>query len=356
MAEPQEMRAVGEHISVSSPSMYGVTGLQIPGIRGGSGPAESLFIDKVPMPALSPTKILIKVKAFGLNRMDISQRWGKYPVPPQGGFILGVEFAGIAVQLGEQTSNKFARGDEVFGLAYGGAYAEYVAVEEGTLIHMPKELSWEEAAGIPEVWMTATQAMYLVGDFSKGKSILWHAGASAVSIAGVQLSVVAGASSVYVTASSQNKLEFCTRTLGATAGIDYTTQDFAQEINRLTENKGVDIIIDFVGQTHLQKNLDCAAKDGTIVALASLSGTAVKDLNISAFVRKRVSIKGSSLRSRDEAYQARLTDLFMKNTLPLIISHKVQLFTQAVFPWEKICDAHKLMESNQTKGKIICTI
>jgi NADPH:quinone reductase-like Zn-dependent oxidoreductase len=198
--------------------------------------------------------------------------------------------------------------------------------------------------------------MYLVGGFTAGKRIIWHAGASGVSIAGIQLSVAGGAEAVYATASSQEKIEFCTQTLGATAGINYKNEDFAQKTKELTEGYGVDIIVDFVGQSHLQKNLDCLAKDGTIVALASLSGTVVKELDISAFVRKRASIKGSSLRSRDEAYQTRLCETFVRETLPLLESRKLELFIEAVYPWERIIEAHKRMESNESRGKIICTI
>ena len=198
--------------------------------------------------------------------------------------------------------------------------------------------------------------MYLVGDFNAGKRIMWHAGASGVSIAGIQLSVAGGAEAVYATASSQEKIDFCTQTLGATAGINYKNEDFARKIKELTEGHGVDIIVDFVGQSHLQKNLDCLAKDGTIVALASLSGSVVKELDISAFVRKRASIKGSSLRSRDEAYQVRLCETFVRETLPLLESRKLQLFIEAVYPWERIIEAHKRMESNESRGKIICTI
>jgi len=124
-----------------------------PDIKGGSGPPENLFIAEIPTPAPKETEVLVKVKAFGINRMDLSQRLGRYPVPPQAGKILGVEFSGTVEELGSGVDGKFSVGDEVFGLTYGGAYAEYVAVEVGTLMHKPDGLSWEEAASIPEVMM-----------------------------------------------------------------------------------------------------------------------------------------------------------------------------------------------------------
>jgi putative PIG3 family NAD(P)H quinone oxidoreductase len=298
----------------------------------------------------------VKVKAFGLNRMDILQRQGHYPVPPQAGPILGVEFSGTIESLGTDVKDSFKTGDEVFGLAYGGAYAEYVAVSTHMLLHKPGHLSWEEAAGIPETWITATQAMYLVGEFSKGKSILWHAGASSVSISGIQLSKVGGASAIYVTAGSQDKIDFCVKELGATAGFNYKTQDWSAEIQKATKDQGVDVIIDFVGQNYFQGNLDAAARDGHVVTLGALSGTKLPaGVDIGAFVRKRVRYEGSTLRSRDPEYQGRLRDK-LEEYIEKFEDKTFKIYVDKVFPWEEVVEAHKLMEKNVTMGKIICTI
>ncbi|KAE8442264.1 hypothetical protein EG329_003524 [Mollisiaceae sp. DMI_Dod_QoI] len=322
-------------------------------IKNQKGPADSLYIAEVPKPTASQGQAIVKIKAFGLNRMDLLQREGHYPVPPQAGPILGVEFSGTIESLGEGCKDGFKKGDEVFGLAYGGAYAEYIAVNTHMLLHKPGHLSWEEAAG---TWITATQAMYLVGEFTKGKSILWHAGASSVSIAGIQLSKVGGASAIYVTAGSQEKVDFCVKELGATAGFNYKTQDWSKEILKVTDGKGVDIVIDFVGQNYFQGNLDVAARDGHIVTLGALSGTKLPaGVDIGAFVRKRIRFEGSSLRSRDPEYQGRLRDKLEKY-LPKFEDGTFKLFIDKVLPWEKIVDAHKLMEQNTSKGKIICTI
>jgi len=242
------------------------------------------------------------------------------------------------------------------------------------LIHKPKELSWEQTAGIPEVssfgsgnlsflmtiylqtWITATQAMYLVGEFAPGKSILWHAGASSVSIAGIQLSKADKASAIYVTAGSQEKIDFCVKELGATAGFNYHTQDWSKEVEKATEGRGVDVIIDFVGQNFFQGNLDAAARDGRIVNLGTMSGTKLPaGVDIGAFIRKRLRFEGSSLRSRDENYQGKLRDTLVDHALPKFKDGSFKIFVEKVFPFEKIVDAHKLMESNKTKGKIICT-
>lgn len=183
----------------------------------------------------------MKLKTHSIDRS------GKYPVPPQAPKTLGVEFSGTIEELAEGSERGFKKGDEVFGLAYGGAYAEYIAVSTHMLVHKPKELSWEECAGIPEVYITAIQAMYQIGEFEPGKSILWHAGASSVGIAGQQLSRENGASGVYATARSDAKTKFCTEKLGTNAAYNTTTTKWDEEVLKATNGKGVDIIVDFIG-------------------------------------------------------------------------------------------------------------
>ncbi|RFU27942.1 hypothetical protein B7463_g8396, partial [Scytalidium lignicola] len=326
-------------------------------IKGGAGDADALFISSdLEKPKAANGQAVVKIKAFGLNRMDLIQREGHYAVPPEGGKILGVEFSGTIESLAEGSKENFKVGDEVFGLAYGGAYAEYIAVNTHMLLHKPKYLSWEQAAGIPETWITAIQAMYLVGEFAPGKSILWHAGASSVSISGIQLSKVGGASEIYITAGSQEKIDFCVKQLGATNGFNYKAQNWSEEILKATNNKGVDVIIDYIGADYFQQNLDAAARDGHVVSLALLGGkTLPAGVDISAFLRKRMRYEGSSLRSRDQIYQGKLRDR-LEEYLPKFEDGTFKVFIEKVFPWEKVVDAHKLMEKNTTKGKIICTI
>ncbi|EAA61446.1 hypothetical protein AN7194.2 [Aspergillus nidulans FGSC A4] len=325
-------------------------------IKGGKGPADALYIDNIPVPEYGPSQALVKVKAFGLNRMDLLQREGQYPVPPQAPATLGVEFSGTIAELGDGATEDFKVGDEVFGLAYGGAYAEYIAVATGMLIHKPKELSWEEAAGIPETWITATQALHLVGAFKPGNSVLWHAGASSVSIAGIQLAKAAGASAIYVTAGSDEKISFCVNQLGATAGFNYRTQNWAEELSKATNGRGVDVIVDYIGAGYFQDNLKSAALDGRIVNLAFLGGIKVENVDISYFLRKRIRYEGSTLRSRDEEYQRKLRNMLVDNALEKLRNKEFKVFVEKVFKFDDVVEAHKLMESNQTKGKIICTI
>jgi len=316
-----------------------------------------MFITDMPRPKPTHTQALVRVKAFGLNRMDLLQREGMYPVPPQAPSTLGVEFSGVVDELAAESESGFKKGDAVFGLAYGGAYAEYIAVSTHMLIHKPDELSWEKCAGIPETWITATQAMYLVTGFKPGQSILWHAGASSVSIAGQQLAKGDGASAVYATARSDDKCDFCVEKLGATAAFNTEKGDWAEELLKKTNGKGVDIIVDFVGGPYFDQNLRAAAMDGRIVNLGVMGGAKLKGgEDISAFVRKRVRFEGSTLRSRDEDYQGKLRNQLVEHALPKFKDGSFNIYIEKVFDWEQIVEAHQLMESNKTKGKLICTI
>ncbi|KAK1561481.1 chaperonin 10-like protein [Colletotrichum navitas] len=229
-------------------------------IKGGRGPKENLHIrSDMPKPIPGEGEVLVKVKAFGINRMDTIQRIGDYPLPPQAPKTLGVEFSGTIQAFGPGSHGLFKQGDEVFGLAYGGAYAEFIAVNHQMLLHKPTSLTWEQAAGIPETWITATQALFLVGEFAAGKTVLWHAGVSGVSIAGIQLAKDAGAAAVYATAGSRAKCDFVVREIGATAAFDYKTEDWVARIKETTNGKGVDVIIDFIGGSYFQKNLNVTA-------------------------------------------------------------------------------------------------
>jgi NADPH:quinone reductase-like Zn-dependent oxidoreductase len=199
--------------------------------------------------------------------------------------------------------------------------------------------------------------MYLVGHFAAGKSILWHAAASSVSIAGIQLSKGDSASAVYATARQDAKCDFAVNELGASAAFNTTSGDWVKELMKATDNKGVDIIVDFVGASYFQQNLQAVAKDGVIVNLGFLGGTKVPEgTDISAFIMKRATFVGSSLRSRDEEYQGELRDQLVEHALPKMKDGRFKLFVEKVLPWEQIQDAHRLMEENKTKGKVICTI
>lgn len=289
--------------------------------------------------------------------MDLIQREGHYPLPPQAPSTLGVEFSGTITSLHPQGDHgSLAVGDEVFGLAYGGAYAEYVAVSSKMLLRKPAHLSFVQAAGVPETWITATQALHFVlGGAEGGKSILWHAGASGVSIAGIQLSRLDGAGQVFATAGTEDKCRFVERELGATKAFNYKDEDWVEGVMRETGGKGVDLVVDFVGGDYFQKNLDVVARDGRICMLGLMGGAVVNNVNIGKLLYKRARIEGSTLRSRDEDYQGKLRDR-LEEYLPKFDSGELKILIDTVLPWEEIIRAHKLLEENKTMGKIICTI
>lgn len=206
------------------------------------------------------------------------------------------------------------------------------------------------------------QALLLVGEFSSGKSVLWHAGASSVSIAGIQISKALGASAIYATAGTDEKVRFC-RSLGATNAYNYRTQDWEVELKKETDGKGVDVIVDFVGQSYFQKNLNSGARDGRVVLLGMLSGskiTAGKEgdgdgglVDIAPMIYKRLRVEGSTLRSRSVDYQSRLRDRLVRDVLPGFVDGSFKVPVERVFDWSQIADAHRQLESNAISGKLI---
>ncbi|GMG07918.1 unnamed protein product [Aspergillus oryzae] len=352
-----------------------------------------MYVTDIARPVPIPGQVLVKIRAFGLNRMDILQREGLYPLPSYAPETMGVEFSGVIEQLGDEATameSGFKCGDEVFGLAYGGtyishgtgasgfchwaksgwgfvrnqqhnqkaysgrtgAYAEYIVVSTKTLFHKPAQLSWEEAAGIPETWMTATQALLLIGEFQSGQSVLWHAGASSVSIAGIQLAQARGASAIYATAGSPEKIHFLEQELGVTKAFNYKTDKWAAELQKLTT--GVNLVVDFIGAPYFQNNLDIAARDGRIILLGLMGGANLPEgVNIAPLLYKRLRLEASGLRSRDLEYQKTLRDMLVDYALPKFCDRSFKVHIEKVFQFEDIVEAHQLLEKNQTKGKII---
>ncbi|KAK6992541.1 quinone oxidoreductase PIG3 [Favolaschia claudopus] len=329
-------------------------------IKNESGPAENLYIGEAETPAPRADEILVKIKAFGLNRMDISQRNGLYPPPAGSSTILGVEFSGQVAQVGSNVS-RWKIDDEVMGLAGGGAYAEYIVVLQTHVVSKPSRLSWVEAASIPECFLTAFQAVVVYGEIKPNNDVLVHAGASGVGVAAIQLARLNGAKTITATASTQEKLDWLlSLPNGATHTANYKTQDFSQVVKEVTQNKGVDVVVDFVGQSHFVKNLDSLAVDGRMTMLALLSGATVASFNLTPILYKRLRIQGSTLRSRSAQYQADLIARFDKEVLPLITGQSsdgpIKTYIHKVYSWNDIQDAHREMESNSTSGKIIAEV
>ncbi|KAL5519821.1 hypothetical protein ACEPAG_1481 [Sanghuangporus baumii] len=328
-------------------------------VKDGAGPIGNLFLGEAPRPKPSAKEVLIKVKAFGLNRADTLQREGRYPMPPGVSQILGIEFSGLVTELGSDVT-QWKVNDEVFGLVSGGAYAEFVTVPQSHIMSKPPQLSWVQAAAIPENWLTAFQALVVIGNLKAGEDVLVHTGASGVGVAANQLSRFIGAKTVLTTASTQEKLDFLLNMpkggLSVTHAVNYKTQDFAEEVKKATNGKGVDVLIDFVGQSHWAKNVASLAVDGRMILLGLLSGGEVSNFNLALLLYKRLRIEGSTLRARSLEYQASLINRFKNEVLPALVDGRLKTYIHKVYPWTEIQEAHREMEADRNIGKIIAEV
>ncbi|GAA97133.1 uncharacterized protein L969DRAFT_94123 [Mixia osmundae IAM 14324] len=325
-------------------------------VKGGaSNLASDLYVaDNIDRPKLKPHEVLVKVRAFGLNRMDILQRMGKYPLPPGASTILGVEFSGT---VEDAASSDLKTGSQVFGLAFGGAYAEYIAVDAGMVVTKPEHLSHAQAAAIPENWLTAYQCLFLVGQMKEGDNVLIHAGASGVGTSANQLARVFGAKHIITTAGSKAKCKFLKEKLGVTDAINYKTQDFAEEVKKLTDGKGVDVVLDFVGPDYWEKNIASLARDGRMVLIGLLSGMKTREgIDMAQILFKRLRIEGTTLRSRTPEYQADLLHQFKEKAMPKLLGEGLDLIIHKTYDWSQIVEATQEMEQAKNTGKIVMTI
>ncbi|OYD07365.1 NAD(P)H-quinone oxidoreductase [Paludifilum halophilum] len=317
------------------------------------GGADQLRLGEAPAPKLTDDELLIRVKATALNRADIAQREGKYPPPPGASPLLGLEMAGVVEEVGANCSG-WSKGDPVFGLLPGGGYAEYAVIPGDMAMPIPEGLSFEEAAAIAEVFLTAYQTLFWLGSLEKDQRVLIHAGASGVGTAAIQLAKWAGAR-VFVTAGSEKKLDVC-RKLGADHGINYKEEAFDTEVKKATEGEGVDLILDFIGASYWEKNMASLGLDGTLVLISTLSGTRLDHFNLAPFLAKRIQVIGTTLRSRSLSYKIRLSQDFSRNALPLFEDGRLKPVVDRVFPMEEVQEAHRYMEANKNIGKIILRI
>lgn len=315
------------------------------------GSAEQLQIQDFEKPKLQPGEILIHVKAAAINRTDILSREGKagYMSNP----ILGIEVSGEVVEAAPGVT--LTAGTRVMGLVNGGGYAEYVTMPADRAIVVPDTLSFEEAAAIPEVFLTAYQTLFWLGQLKDDDTVLIHAGGSGVGSAAIQLAKQMTKAKIIVTAGSEEKLAFC-RSLGADISINYKEQDFDEEVLNATNNQGVDVILDFIGASYWEKNLKCIKTDGRWVLIGILGGTEVEKVNIMQLLLKRIHLKGTLLTPRSDEYKKELTEEFVQNAMPLFTQKKVKAIVDSVFPLTDIQSAHKQMEANKNIGKIIIDV
>ncbi len=315
------------------------------------GSAEQLFIAPFPMPTPAADEIRVRVHATALNRADIMQREGKYPPPEGASLIMGLEVAGEVESVGEGVT-RWRIGDKVFGLLPGGGYAEFAVMHQDMAMPIPDGWEYTEAAAVPEVFLTAFQALRWVGKLEQGETLLFHAGASGVGTAAIQLARQMRAD-VIVTASS-GKHALCLE-LGAKHAIDYRKGPFLKELMELTNGQGVDLIVDPVGGDYFDQNIQALRPDGRLVMLAVMAGGQTT-ANIGPIVFKRLQILGTTLRSRSRAYQVDLTQAFQDFAHELLESRAIHPIVDEVFSWHDVAKAHRYMEANLSAGKVVLQI
>ncbi len=315
------------------------------------GGPEVLEVQEVETPEPQGDEVRVQVRAAGINRADLLQRAGGYPAPPGApGNIPGLEFAGIVDAVGPRV-RQWRPGQRVMGLAGGGAQAEYILEPEGLLVEIPENLDFVQAAGIPEVFMTAHDALFTQAGLQMGERVLIHAAGSGVGTAAIQLAHATGATA-YGTSRTPEKLERA-RPLGLDVAL--SDQNFAAEVQRLTGGAGVNVVLDFVGATYLQQNLEALATWGRIVFLATMGG-AQANINLGLVMGKRASLKGVTLRTRTLEEKMAVTRRFAAHVLPLLATGKVKPVIEKVYPLEQIGQAHAEMGENRNFGKLVVTI
>ncbi|KPH79276.1 MULTISPECIES: NAD(P)H-quinone oxidoreductase [Bacillaceae] len=312
------------------------------------GGSDQLELTDLPIPTLSDGELLIKVETAAVNRTDIVTREGKSGYAKSA--ILGVEVAGIVEKTSE--TSHFKIGDRVMGLVNGGGYAEYAVMPANRALKIPDNLSFEEAAAIPEVFLTAYQTLYWIGKLKRHETVLIHAGASGVGTAAIQLAKQVSDAKVIVTAGSKKKLEFC-KQLGADILINYKEQSFDEEVLQATDGEGVDVILDFIGASYWEKNLASIKKAGRWVLIGVLGGAVVEKVNLMELMAKYVQLSGTLLTPRSDEYKADLTKEFAEVVMPHLERGNIKPIIDTVFPIEEVATAHHYMEENRNIGKII---
>jgi putative PIG3 family NAD(P)H quinone oxidoreductase len=301
-----------------------------------------------PRPGLD--EVLVAVHATALNRADLMQRRGRYPGPPgTRDDVPGLEMAGVVIEAGARVT-AWKPGDRVLALLNGGGYGSRVVVHERMLMAIPPNLSFEQAASIPEVFLTAFDAVFLQCGLQPGEALLVHAVGSGVGTAAVQMASVAGCR-VFGTAGSDEKLSKAAE-LGLNVGVNYHEEDFAEVVAARTEGRGVDVILDVIGADYWPRNLRSLALRGRMVLVGTMSGAKL-DADLGMLMQKRLRVHGTVLRSRPLEEKAALTQEFARRILPLFASERIVPVIDRVFPLEEVAEAHRFMESNANFGKIV---
>jgi putative PIG3 family NAD(P)H quinone oxidoreductase len=320
-------------------------------LRSHGGP-DVLQFEDVASPVIGEQDVLVTVAATALNRADLLQRMGFYPNPfPSGPEIPGLEFAGTVAAIGEKVI-AWSVGDRVMGITSGGAYAEQLSIHERQAMAVPSGMSLQDAAGIPEVFITAWDALVVQGGLTSGRWAMVHAGASGVGTAAIQICKAIGAR-IVVTCSG-GKVDAC-RALGADVVVDYGSQDFVAEVAAATGGAGVDVILDVIGGDYVERNIASLAVKGHIIQVGVMAGKPVP-LNIGLLLGKRASITGTVLRARPLEEKIAISQRFASEMLPLFATGQLKPVIDSVYAFADIASAHEYMASNGNVGKIVITV
>lgn len=316
------------------------------------GGPEQLQATTRPVPKPAEGEVLVRVAAAGINRPDVMQRQGRYPPPPGASDLPGLEIAGEVAALGPNVTN-LAVGDAVTALLSGGGYAAYAVASAALCLPVPKGLSMVEAAAIPETYFTVWTNVFERGRCAAGDNVLVHGGTSGIGTTAIQLATAWGAR-VFATAGSPEKVRACEK-LGAVRGINYRTEDFVEVTKRETGGQGADIILDMVGGSYLERNLEAAAVEGRIVVIATLGGTRA-EMKLLPIMLKRLTLTGSTLRARTVQQKAVVAAGVHLNVWPLLSAGRARPVIHATFPLAQASEAHRLMETSSHIGKIVLTV
>lgn len=316
------------------------------------GDETVLRIGDAPEPVLGAGELRLRVAATAVNRADLLQRQGLYPPPPGASSILGLECAGTVLEVGEGVTG-WQQGDRAMALLAGGGYAEQVVVHAGSAMHVPERLTLEEAAAVPEVFLTAFLNLFEVGSLAAGGSALVHGGGSGVGTASIQLAKAAGVR-ILITAGSEEKCARC-RELGADVAIDYRKEDFAARVRESTDGRGVDVVLDSIGAQYFDGNLASLAIGGRLVLIGLMGGAKV-EANLAILLAKRLHVVGSTLRTRPVAEKAAIVAAFERRFGADLASGRVRPTVDRVLPLEQVADAHRSMKASEHFGKIVLKV
>ena len=325
--------------------------MQCIGFASPGGPEVLKVIDRS-VPAPKNGEVLIKVAAAGINRADCYQRQGAYPPPPGASDILGLEISGTVAALGEGVT-QWKVGDKVCALVSGGAYAQYCTAHSGSCFAIPAGYDWVKAAALPETFMTVWSNIWMRAGLKPGEILLVQGGSSGIGTTAIQLAKALG-HRVFVTAGSDEKCAACEK-LGAEKAINYNSEDFVEVVKKLTDGRGVNVILDMVGGDYIPRELNALAEEGRIVLIAFQRGMQAQ-VDLGLIMRRRLTVTGSTLRARDESFKTLVANGVKDKVWPLLESGKLAPVISATFPLALAAEAHRLMESSKHIGKIILKV